>query len=79
MSLTADFEKRLDAHLATLNDVAKPIFLRSQLETWQQRYRSFCVRPRPSDPGRPQPTATDFLLTIGAVQRRLATVEVRHG
>lgn len=72
MSLSSDFATRLDAHLATLNEPAKLVFLRSQRETWIQRYRNFCHHPRPSAPGEVQPTATDYAMTIGEIAARLA-------
>jgi hypothetical protein len=75
MSLSSDFGRRLDGHLATLNEPAKAVFLRSQLATWQTRYRNFCHNPRPSAPGDVQPTATDFLLTIGEVQTRIEQLD----
>lgn len=71
-SLSTDFARRLDAHLATFtSDAARRLFLQSQSRTWQQRYKNFCIRPRASSPGDVQPTATDFLLTLGEIDMRL--------
>jgi hypothetical protein len=83
MSLSSDFAARLDAQLATFtSDEARRVFLQSQARTWRTRYFNFCHRPRPSNPGDVQPTATDFLLTIGEIDTRLGrlpggTVETR--
>lgn len=72
MSLSTDFAARLDAELATFTtDAARRLFLQSQGRTWRTRYLNFCHRPRPSNPGDVQPTATDFLLTIGEIDKRL--------
>lgn len=72
MSLSSDFAARLDAHLATFtSDAARRVFLQSQARTWRTRYLNFCQRPRPSSPGDVQPTATDFLLTLGEIDTRL--------
>jgi hypothetical protein len=72
MSLSSDFAIRLDAELATFtSDAARRVFLQSQARTWRTRYFNFCHRPRPSNPGDVQPTATDYLLTIGEIDTRL--------
>jgi hypothetical protein len=75
-SLSEQFAVRLDAQLATFTtDAARLVFLRSQFETWQTRYRNFCVRPRPSAPGDVQPTALDYLLTLGEITSRIGRLE----
>lgn len=72
MSISSDFALRLDAQLATFtSDEARRVFLKSQARTWRTRYLNFCQRSRPSTPGDVQPTATDFLLTIGEIDTRL--------
>lgn len=79
-SLSEQFAVRLDAHLATFTtDAGRRVFLQSQHRTWQTRYRNFCHRPRPSSPGDVQPTATDFILTIGVIDVRLGRLSGTGG
>lgn len=81
-SLSEHFAGRLDSHLATFtSDRARIVFLRSQAQTWRTRYDRFrtCqTRHGAPDPLFGQPTATDYVLTIGVIDTRLNALLARE-
>ena len=81
MTRSSRYLARVDAHLPTLaGDAARRGFLAAQFGIWERRYARFVATGGASEEAAPcsQPIdASDFLLTISGLGRRLDQVSKR--
>lgn len=75
-NLTAFYMSRVETHLSGITDAAaRRVFLKSQIENFQNLYETFVVQEGdgfPADTEFGKPTAFDFVLTIAALDARLS-------
>jgi hypothetical protein len=68
---------RVDAHLATLNEPGRRVFIDSLVDQWTQRYERFMARVDRNQPTDPTVSAYDYIDTLAGLDVRAANVTAR--